>query len=105
MRDSLSFIIFGIISTIIFIILLILKGEKILPILLGVILIFLGFGIVFKPKFYSYKFDYVIDFTGYNIPFGIFIIIVGVFFIWTTLRKKPEKDNKNNRKMKGFLGG
>ncbi len=71
-------------------ILLILIGEKILPILLGVILIFLGIGIIFDPKFYSYKFDYYFDFSGYNIPFGIFMMVVGVLFIWTTFKRKAK---------------
>ncbi len=90
MREPLNFIVFGIISVIIFVILLILIGEKILPILLGVILIFLGIGIIFDPKFYSYKFDYYFDFSGYNIPFGIFMMVVGVLFIWTTFKRKAK---------------
>lgn len=92
MREPLSFIVFGIISVIIFVILFILIGEKILPVLLGVILIFLGIGIIFDPKFYSYKFDYYIDFTGYNIPFGVFMVIVGVLLLWTTLEKKKKQE-------------
>lgn len=87
-KDSLSFIVFGIISTIIVVILYIFIGEKIAPVLLGAILIFLGVGIIFEPRFYSYKFDYYFDFTGYNIPFGIFMIVVGGLLLWTNLKRK-----------------
>jgi hypothetical protein len=89
-KDSLSFIVFGIISTIIVVILYIFIGEKIAPVLLGAILIFLGVGIIFEPRFYSYKFDYYFDFSGYNIPFGIFMMVVGVLFIWTTFKRKAK---------------
>jgi hypothetical protein len=80
------------ISTIILIILLIFIGEKIGPVLLGAILVVLGIGIIKKPRFYSYKFDYNFDFTGYNIPLGIFMIVIGGMFIWTSLRKKKKED-------------
>lgn len=91
MREPLSFIGFVIVSTLVFVILMILVGEKIGPILLGIVLIFLGIGIIRDPVFYSYKFGRNFDFTGYNIPFGIFVLVVGILFIWATLRKR----NKN----------
>jgi len=58
--------------------------------LLGINLVFFGCAVIVKPTFTSlfYKFNY--DFTGYNMPFGIGLIIAGIFCIWTIFRKKKK---------------
>jgi hypothetical protein len=73
------------------VILIIFGGERIIPILLGAFLTFFGFKIIFKPKYFNPIYEYFFDFSSYNIPFGIFMIIVGVLFIWTTLRRKKKE--------------
>jgi hypothetical protein len=54
--------------------------------LLGVVLIVLGVGIIIEPRYQHVTSGYYFDFTGYNIPLGIFIIGVGIFLLWTTLK-------------------
>ena len=65
--------------------------ERIMFILLGGSLFILGFAIVVNPRFYDFIYNYYFDFTGYNIPLGIFIIVVGILFIWTSLKKRKSK--------------
>lgn len=65
--------------------------EKIFQALLGICLIIFGMIIIRQPKFYSARF-YYIDFTGYNVPLGIFIITVGLCFIWL-LFKRGKRDS------------
>jgi hypothetical protein len=60
-------------------------------VLLGGLLVFLGIKIIRDPKLYSAIYQYTIDFTGYNIPLGIFIILVGIGFIWTSVSGKRRK--------------
>jgi hypothetical protein len=67
--------------------------DKVGPILAGVSLLLLGFGIIIHPTFYDRLLEFQFNFTGYNIPLGIFMIIVGVLLLWTTLRR--EKKSKN----------
>jgi hypothetical protein len=59
--------------------------------LLGLLSILLGGAIVLDPTVHNPILEYTIDFTGYNIPLGIFIILVGIGFIWTSLRRRNRK--------------
>ncbi len=68
--------------------------ERIIFLLLGTVLIVLGFGIIIEPKYQHVISGYLFDFTAYNIPFGIFMIIVGALLLWTSLKTKNEKKNK-----------
>ena len=61
--------------------------NRIIFILLGTVWAIFGLSIIINPKFYSDKYHRYFDFTGYNIPFGIILIIIGGLFIWTTLKK------------------
>ena len=70
--------------------------EKILPALLGCVLILYGIQVFLDPIYYDSKHGVTMDFTGINHPFGIFVIIVGCLFLWTTFRKKGGK-NRNNK--------
>jgi len=54
---------------------------------LGIVLILLGIKIVFRPVFYDYIFETYFDLRGYNIPLGIAMIIIGVAFVWTEVKK------------------
>ncbi len=62
-----------------------------LNIFIGICLLIIGIMTIIHPKFYSYRYERYIDFTGYNIPLGVFMIVVGVLFIWTSFRKKKGK--------------
>jgi len=62
--------------------------NKLLNIFIGIFLIIIGSMTIVRPEFYSYRYERHIDFTGYNIPLGIFMIVVGGLFIWTSVRKK-----------------
>ncbi len=62
--------------------------DKIGPTLAGIALIFLGIGVTLNPKSYGPIYRYLVDYTGYNIPLGIFVIGVGMLLLWTTFRKK-----------------
>jgi uncharacterized membrane protein len=65
--------------------------DKAISIFLGFILIYLGIEILFDPRVYNPVYTYNFDFTGYNIPLGIFMIVVGIAFIWTTVKGKYRK--------------
>ena len=52
-------------------------------VLFGISLIAFGLLTVIRPRYYSYKFGRYIDFSGFNIPIGILIGIVGIFFVWS----------------------
>jgi len=54
---------------------------------LGISLVVWGALVIRKPRFYDYRFGRYFDFTGYEVLFGGFVIVVGVLFIWTTLKK------------------
>ena len=58
---------------------------------LGLLLIYLGIEISIDPKVYNPIYDFQFDFTGYNIPFGIAMIILGVAFIWTEVKNRLKK--------------
>lgn len=58
--------------------------------LLGIALSLLGTNMFLQPRYYNPIYRLELDFTGYNVPFGILLIVVGVFFILTTLWNKTE---------------
>lgn len=64
--------------------------DKFFQTLLGIWLIIWGVIIIRDPKFNSARF-YYIDFTGYNVPLGIFLIVIGMSFIWLILKKRSKK--------------
>ena len=45
--------------------------------------------IVHDPKVYNPNIRYTWDFTGYNVPFGMALIAVGLCFMWSALFKSP----------------
>lgn len=62
--------------------------EKFSSIVLGIALIFYGARIWIDPVYYSDKFRMVMDFSDIRYPFSIFMIFLGVGFLWMTFRKK-----------------
>lgn len=65
--------------------------NRILYILLGIVLAVFGCAIIVQPRWHSSKYDYNFDFTGIHIPFGSALIIIGVIFIWSALRRKAKE--------------
>lgn len=59
--------------------------EKIFYILGGLIIIAFGIFIIIHPKIYEY--GQAVDLTGYNIPLGILIIIMGAYLIWIQFKQ------------------
>jgi hypothetical protein len=62
-------------------------------IVLGILLILVGLEVILYPVAYNPIYQYTFDLRGYNIPFGIFMILVGIRFLWIswTSRKKKQK--------------
>jgi len=58
------------------------------PRMLGGVMIFSGISIWFNPISYSDRYLMVFDLTEIRIPICLFLVIVGVLFIWTTFRNK-----------------
>ncbi len=60
---------------------------------LGVSLISLGIIVINNPKFTTARFQGVyIDLTGFNVPFGVAVIIFGLLFIFFELTKDRSKE-------------
>jgi flagellar basal body-associated protein FliL len=62
--------------------------NRIINILFGVLLVIFGLGIVIQPRWYSTKYEYYIDVTGYSLPLGIAFMIIGIAFIYAELKQK-----------------
>lgn len=65
--------------------------EKVGGVFLGLVLIILGAMLIIQPVFYDRLMEYTFDLRGYNIPLGIFMVILGIGFIWTSVRGKRRK--------------
>lgn len=65
--------------------------DRIGSILAGIALLSLGAGIIIRPSFYDRILEYQFNFTDYNIPLGIFMMVVGVILLWTNLIKTSGK--------------
>lgn len=57
-------------------------------ILIGISLIVFGIGILYDPIFLDTKHDFIHDFTGVKWPFGLFLTLMGLAFLYVSLRKK-----------------
>ena len=55
---------------------------------MGVIWGVFGLLTILDPGFYDPRLGFYFDFSGYNVPFGIFIVAVGILFILVALRRK-----------------
>ncbi len=62
--------------------------DKIFSIILGIGLIVLGPIIIFGSNRLNVEtWKVTLNFTGYNVLLGLFMIVVGIAFIWTTAQK------------------
>jgi len=59
-------------------------------ILAAVTLIYLGVIIIWKSRLCHWA-DYCISFTGYNLPVGSVLLIVGIYLFWSEIRKRNKK--------------
>ncbi|RJP76461.1 MAG: hypothetical protein C4522_17900 [Desulfobacteraceae bacterium] len=57
-------------------------------IILGVSLIASGISTILRPEYYSSKYDMFFNFSGIEWPYGGILIILGIGFIWTEIRKR-----------------
>ena len=76
--------------------------NKIYYILMGAVWGLLGILIIINPSFYSSYLNREVDFTAIRWPFGGGLIILGVFFIFSSFRKKTieaEKKLKDGKKV------
>ena len=62
--------------------------NRILFLLLGVCLGLYGFFTSIQRGYYSSRFGFYVDFGRYHYLFGILIMLVGIFVIYTTLSSK-----------------
>ena len=59
--------------------------TRIINILLGIGLVFHGISILDNPVWNSDKLGYRVDITGYNIPIGIILILLGLYTLYKML--------------------
>ena len=67
--------------------------NKIIFRLLGSVLILSGISIYINPVYYSSRFGITFDYTGINKLLSIIFVALGVYFIWSTFKKK-DSDQK-----------
>ena len=70
---------------------------KFFSIILGFSLCIFGIGIIHDPIFHDKKHNFIYDFTEVKLPFGVFLILLGIGFLYCSFRKKP------GGSMPGFL--
>ena len=76
--------------------------KKLAYICLGVLMGLFGLGILINPIINHTGLRYNFDFTEIKWPFGIGIILLGIFFIWSPFMKKAilaERKAKNDKKV------
>lgn len=56
--------------------------------ILGCMLILWGISICLDPIQYSSRFGITFDYSDINKPLGLFIVIWGGIFLWSTFKKK-----------------
>ena len=61
---------------------------------MGVVWGLLGVFIIISPAFYSSYFNRELNFTDVKWPFGGGLIVLGIFFIWSSFRKKTLEAEK-----------
>ena len=70
---------------------------------MGVVWGLLGIFIIISPTFYSSYFNRELNFTGFRWPFGGGLIVIGIFFIWSSFRKKTIESDKKAKNEKTVL--
>jgi len=77
--------------------------DKITFRLLGSILFLGGIFIWIKPVYFSSRFEITFDFSSIKLSFGGGPIVLGIFFIWSSFRKKTIEAEKIARDDKKVL--
>lgn len=54
----------------------------------GLAMIAAGVHIIYSPSYIEPVFGGLVDFTGYNIPFGLALIALGAYCVWIGLTVK-----------------
>lgn len=62
--------------------------------ILGFALILWGLRIFLDPVYYSSGFGVTFDYTDINIPLGLIIAAIGIFFVWSSFKSRPKNINK-----------
>jgi uncharacterized protein YjeT (DUF2065 family) len=62
--------------------------DRVGAFLAGIVFILMGIGIMHKPRYIEPVFGGLVDFTGYEIPFGLVWIAIGAYCIWIGLTTK-----------------
>jgi hypothetical protein len=66
--------------------------DKAGAILTAAIIIILGGKIIYHPRWYAWFRQREIDLTGFNVPFGIALVVMGFCILWIGVIK-PRKEN------------
>jgi uncharacterized membrane protein HdeD (DUF308 family) len=77
------------------------QTEQIVFLLLGILLVIGGGQILFDPTKNSFFYSFTFDYSGYNIPLGLFLIAVGLVCLYTSivnLRKGGKKPNQTPKR-------
>ena len=68
--------------------------NKIFIFILGASLILFGIGIIINPEFYDTKHGFYVDFSDINMPFGLFLCVLGAIFIFLGTYRKGDRDKE-----------
>ena len=64
---------------------------------LGGSLIIFGLGTCIDPIHYSSKYGVTYNFTGFNVPLGLFCIVIGLILVRTIFKKKGHRKGDRPR--------
>jgi membrane-bound acyltransferase YfiQ involved in biofilm formation len=65
--------------------------NKVMAFMLGLVLFGWGFIVALKRAYYSSRYSRIIDFGELHVVIGIFMMLVGIAFIYTSVRKKKNR--------------
>ena len=64
--------------------------NRFVVILTGLVTAIFGLSIITGPRFYDRLYGRYWDFTEVRIPFGGALIVIGIIFVWSALKKNPK---------------
>ena len=64
--------------------------NRFIVILTGLVTAIFGLSVITGPRFYDRLYGRYWDFTEVKIPFGGALIVIGIIFFWSALRKKAK---------------
>lgn len=68
---------------------------KLFQVLLGILLCVFGASIIYDPIYHDTKHDFSHNFTEIKWPFGLFLIFIGIGFLYSSIRRKTGKISSN----------